>query len=91
MGMWRNFEPAHINEAPVSPGAYRLYRHAKIIYVGMASGAATLRSELQRHLRGDFGLSTQTATEFDYREAPDPLQAYQVYLDFYVTSGLRPR
>jgi hypothetical protein len=89
--MWRNFEEAHINQAPVSPGAYRLYRHTRIVYVGMAAGATTLRSELQRHLRGDFGLSTQSATDFEYRETPDPLAAHQAYLDFYVTSGLRPR
>lgn len=89
--MWRDFEAALINQAPVRPGAYRLYRNARAIYVGMAAGAATLRSELQRHLRGDFGLATQNATEFEYREADDPAAAYQAYLDLYVTSGLRPR
>lgn len=89
--MWRNFEETDINHAPVAPGAYRLYRHARVIYVGMAAGAATLRSELQRHLRGDFGRATQCATDFEYRETPDPLEAYQAYLDYYVTSGLRPR
>lgn len=89
--MWRDFEAARINEAPVRPGAYRLYRNARIIYVGIAAGRATLRSELQRHLRGDFGAYTQSATEFDYREAEGGRAARKAYLDFYVTSGLRRR
>jgi hypothetical protein len=89
--MWRDFEAATIDTAPVRAGAYRLYRNARIIFVGMAAGRDTLRSELQRHLRGDFGRHTQSATEFDYREAEDRRAARRAYLDFYVTSGLRPR
>lgn len=86
--MCRDFESRCVNRAPAKPGAYRLYRNARVIYVGMAAGRATLRSELQRHLRGEFGPHTQSATEFDYREAPDALAAYDAYLDLHGTSGL---
>jgi hypothetical protein len=90
VSVWRNFDASSIPEVPASAGAYRLYRNARVIYVGMAGGGATLRSELRRHLRGDFGLPTQAATELEYREAPDALSAYQVYLEFHLSSGPAP-
>lgn len=89
--MWRDFEEKRINEAPVRPGAYQLCRNARVIYVGWAAGAATLRSELLRHLHGDFGHHTQSATEFEYRETDNTRAAYQAYMELFVASGLRPR
>lgn len=86
--MCRDFTPESISHAPLQPGAYRLYRNARVIHVGKAAEGATLRSELRRHLRGDYGPHTQSATEFDYRVAADSHSAYDLYLDLYLSSGL---
>lgn len=88
--MCYDFDATSILRVPAAPGAYRLYRNARIVYVGMAAGGATLRSELRRHFRGDFGPATRSATEFEYCEAADAFAAYQAYLELYVSSGLRP-
>jgi hypothetical protein len=88
--MYRDFEMKAVNEAPRLPGAYRLYRHAKILYVGLAAEGATLRSELRRHLRGDFGPQTQHATAFDYCVAGSQASAHDLYLSLFISSGLPP-
>lgn len=88
--MWRTFDATSVAALPAKPGAYRLYRDARVIFVGVTAPGATLRSELRRHLRGDFGRATQRATEFDYREAGTRRDAYDVYLDLYLSSGLHP-
>lgn len=88
--MWDQFIETRIAEAPTAQGAYRLYKDTRVIYVGMAAGGATLRSELNRHARGHFGALSQAATHFDYRVADDAQEAYRVYLDLYLSSGLWP-
>jgi hypothetical protein len=88
--MWRTFDAENVAAVPTAPGAYRLYRDARVIFVGWTERGATLRSELRRHLRGDFGRVTQEATEFDYREARSRRAAYDAYLDLYLSSGLHP-
>src|SRR3954463_11409018 len=45
-------EQASIALAPLSHGAYRLWHEGRVLYIGMTSGARTLRSELMRHWRG---------------------------------------
>jgi excinuclease UvrABC nuclease subunit len=86
--MYLDFEMKSVTDAPRTPGAYRLYRHAKVIYVGMAAEGATLRSELRRHLRGDFGPQTQSATGFDYCKADSQASAYDIYLKLFISAGL---
>jgi hypothetical protein len=88
--MWHTFNAKNVAAAPAAPGAYRLYKDARVIFVGMAAGGATLRSELKRHLRGDFGSGTEAASGFDYQEASDALDAYKTYLSLYVSATLRP-
>jgi hypothetical protein len=82
-------QPASISAVPAAPGAYRLYLHGRVVYVGIARGAATLRSELRRHLRGDFGELSRGATELDYAEATDEATASALYVEFFMRSGLR--
>lgn len=88
--MWRTFDRESVETVPASPGAYRLYKDARVVYVGMTASGTTLRSELRRHLRGDYGRATQTATEFDYRQTNSRDDTYEVYRDLYLSSGLHP-
>lgn len=73
---------------PASPGAYRLWDHDRVLFVGMTSGARTLRTELMRHWRGDFG-HTQRASHFEWLAAASADEAHGHYLALYLTSGLR--
>lgn len=81
-------EPAAIALVPASHGAYRLWHAGRILYVGMTSGARTLRTELTRHLRGDFG-HTQQASHFECLAADTTDEAHAHYLALYLSSGLR--
>lgn len=78
--------------APASPGVYLLYRGHRLIYIGLADAGSTIRQCLRHHLRGDGGLCTQAATEFDYETSADPAPLYRHYLAVYVhtTGGLLP-
>ena len=68
---------------PASPGVYRLYHGPRLIHVGMAAGAATLRSEITAHARGDYGPRTQAADRVEWEVAPDALLAYKRFLALY--------
>ena len=70
-------------DLPASPGVYRLYRGQRLIHVGMAAGAATLRSEITAHARGDYGPHTQEADRVEWEVAPDALLAYKRFLALY--------
>lgn len=85
------FDPARIAAVPQSPGAYRLLRGGRVIYVGIASGARSLRSELTRHWRGDFGPRTQGASHFEYLAAHTTAHAHELYRELYLSAGLRIR
>ena len=74
--------------APASHGAYRLWDRERVLSVGMATGRRTLRSELLRHWRGDFG-RTQRASRFECLAAASPDEAHALYLSLYLSSGLR--
>jgi hypothetical protein len=82
-------DAAGIALAPQAQGAYRLWAAGRVQFVGIATGARTLRSELLRHMRGDFGPRTQTATRFDCRVAHTAAHAHELYLALYRNSGLR--
>lgn len=75
--------------APAACGAYRLFDGCRVIYVGLAAGRITLRYELQRHLRGDYGARTQRASAFDYRLGRDDEDAALLYRTLYACSGWR--
>jgi hypothetical protein len=81
-------DPASIALVPASHGAYRLWDRDRVLFVGMTSGARTLRSELMRHWRGDYG-HTQRASHFDCITAPTADEAHAHYLSLYLSSGLR--
>ena len=82
-------DQAAIAALPACHGAYRLWDRERVLFVGMTSGARTLRSELMRHCRGDFG-NTQRASHFECLVAATADEAHQHYLALYVSSGLRP-
>ena len=81
-------DEAGIALAPVSPGAYRLWDRERVVFVGVTSGARTLRTELMRHWRGDFG-PTQRASHFECLAAATAGEAHEHYLSLYLSSGLR--
>ena len=81
-------DKAEIALVPASHGAYRLWDAGRVLFVGMTSGTRTLRSELLRHWRGDFG-HTRNASHFEYLAATTANEAHAHYLSLYLSSGLR--
>ena len=84
------FEQATIATLPQAPGAYRLMNAGRVLFVGLASGARSLRSELNRHWRGDFGPLTQGASHFECLVAHTAAHAHELYRNLYSSSGLGP-
>lgn len=84
-------DAAGIAAAPQAQGAYRLWGGGRVLFVGIAAGARTLRSELRRHWRGDFGQHSQTASHFDCLVAHTTAHAHELYQKLYLSSGLRER
>ena len=82
-------DEAGIALAPASHGAYRLWDERRVLFVGMTLGVRTLRSELLRHRRGDFGTRTQRASHFECIPAATVAEAHSLYLSLYGSSGLR--
>ena len=82
-------DEAGIALAPASHGAYRLWDEGRVLFVGMTLGARTLRSELMRHRRGDYGERTQRASRFECLPAATSAEAHALYLSLYISSGLR--
>ena len=76
---------------PASPGVYLLYRHRRLIYIGLAA-SASIREQLRHHLRGAGGPCTRAATEFDYETSDDPVALYRHYIAVYLdaSGGLLP-
>jgi hypothetical protein len=84
-----SLDQADIALAPACHGAYRLSHAGRVLFVGMTSGTRTLRSELMRHWRGDFGSHTQRASHFECLAATSMDEAHALYLSLYLSSGLR--
>ena len=82
-------DEAGIALAPASHGAYCLLHAGRVVFVGATSGTRTLRGELRRHWRGDFGPRTQGASHFECAVAPGPADVHALYLALYGASGLR--
>jgi hypothetical protein len=78
-------------DCPLAPGVYRLYRGRRLLHVGMAAGAATLRSEVLSHARGHYGPHTQRATRVRWEVAPDGLAAHRRFLTLYAQATYHPR
>ena len=82
-------QPDAIAAAPAAQGAYRLWAGSRLLHIGHTSALQTLRGELRRHWRGDYGPRTQAASHFDYLVAADAAHAHELYLSLYISSGLR--
>ena len=74
------FTDAFVDTTPDVPGVYFLYRHGRIIYVGIAVRGSGIRQELTSHLQGAYGACTRAATTFDYEVTRDPVVASRQYL-----------
>ena len=74
------FTDAYVDVAPDAPGVYFLYRHGRVIYVGIAVRGSGIRQELTSHLQGAYGACTRAATSFDYEVTRDPVVASRQYL-----------
>ena len=79
------FNDAHIALAPEGTGVYFLYRHGRVIYIGVAVHGSGIRQELERHREGAYGSGTQAATSFDYELTRDPVVAKGEYLQLHRT------
>ena len=77
---------AQAEACPTCGGVYRLYEGTRLLHVGMAAGAATLRSELLCHARGDYGARTQRADRIEWEVAPDAVFAYKRFLALYAAA-----
>jgi excinuclease UvrABC nuclease subunit len=84
------FDQREIAALPHAPGAYRLLNAGRVLFVGMASGARSLRTELNRHWRGDFGPLTQGASHFECLVAHTSAHAHELYRTLYEGCGPRP-
>jgi len=71
---------AHAHECPLATGVYRLYRGKRLLHIGMAAGAATLRSEVLGHARGVYGPATREADRVEWEIAPDAHFAYRRFI-----------
>jgi hypothetical protein len=74
------FKETFVAHAPDSSGVYFLYRHERILYIGIAVHGTGIRRELEKHLNGLYGAHTRTATSFDFEETRDPVVARREYL-----------
>ncbi len=74
------FNEAFIAMAPDRSGVYFLYRHDRLVYIGIAVHGTGIRRELEKHLSGAYGARTATATAFDFEETRDPVVASREYL-----------
>lgn len=81
------FELWFISQAPEVPGVYILFRAQRPVYIGVAAGDTTIRRELQRHLRGDFGPGTRLAEEFDYEASENPVALHRNYLALHAAAS----
>src|SRR5688572_23262739 len=86
------FDARNVDQAPAKPGVYLLYRGHRVIYIGLAAPGGTIRQCLQRHLRGEGGRCTRTATDFDYETSAHASWLYRHYVAVYLeaTDGLLP-
>jgi hypothetical protein len=86
------FTTGNLAAVPASPGVYLLYRHHRLIYIGLAAAGGSIREQLRHHLRGAGGLCTRAATEFDYEISEDPVGLFRHYVAVYLdtTGGLLP-
>lgn len=80
--VWIRLE-AHAEQIPACEGVYRIYQGERLLHIGMAAGAATLRSELLLHARGNYGPATKLADRIDWEVSPDALSAYESFLELY--------
>jgi hypothetical protein len=74
-------------DCPDSTGVYRLYKDGQLIHIGMAAGAATVRSEVLGHAQGEYGPATQLADRVEWEVAPDALFAYKRFLALHEAAG----
>jgi hypothetical protein len=81
------FTAANITAVPEGPGVYFLYRRGRLIHIGLATQNRTLRSELERHHRGEYGACTQAATAFDYELDAHPAALYRAYCAIHARLG----
>lgn len=64
------FKSKSIDKSPRKSGVYALYDGGKVIYYGATS--KSIRTRLQRHLHGEEGSCTQTATHYKFERTSRP-------------------
>ena len=74
------FSDRLVAQAPQASGVYFLYRHQRLLYIGIAVHGTGIRAELERHLRGLYGERTLLATAFNFEETRHPVTARRDYL-----------
>lgn len=86
------FEQSIIASAPKQTGVYWLWEGDEIIFIGRATGNATVRSCLRDHHAGDHGTCTQTASHYGWELDRFPVAREAELLDEFLSEhGRRPR
>lgn len=75
----RPFDEERVAMAPDKPGVYFLYRHSRVVYIGLAPKGSGIRRELARRLR-----DTPDATAFDCVACDEPIPLYRRCMARYV-------
>jgi hypothetical protein len=75
----RPFDAERVAVAPDKPGVYFLYRHRRIVFIGLAPRGSGVRRELKRRLA-----DTAEATAFDCIACEDPVPLYRKCMARYV-------
>ena len=74
------FDEASVAAAPAAAGVYFLYCGERLLYVGIAVHGTSIRQELEKHIKGEYGARTRAATAFEYEQTRDPVVASREYL-----------
>lgn len=75
----RPFDDERVAMAPDKPGVYFLYRHSRVLFIGLAPKGSGIRRELVRRLA-----DMSEATAFDCVACDDPLPLYRKCMVRYV-------
>src|SRR5687768_6632308 len=86
------FDNLSISFAPTDEGVYWLWDGEELIFIGRATGHATIKSCLQDHCAGDHGECTQKATHYGWELVRFPAwREAELLEDFVAENKRRPR
>jgi hypothetical protein len=79
-----------IAKAPAEQGVFCLWEGDEVIYIGRATGNATIKSCLDNHYAGDYGACTQGATQYTWEASLYPASRQAELLEEFTSVHRRP-